>query len=300
MSELKLKSKLISGKDYHEVDLSAFAVPLSLDTDRYNRDLCNFQRHFAVKVQAETVAEQDTVTISCTSENPKFRKNHITLRVGFGLFSKELEGKLIGMNKGETKSFRVGADDVSVCVESVRREVLPELTDEFARSCGIQDIQTAEDIKKHCRFKQYDDILEEPADNAFVELAGKITENSVFQLDERELEASRQLVSALFQSNNVQENDFIDAAQMSESMLKSAVLGESIRTLTDADYAAFIDKKIVATGCTEEEARAKYGRDAYLIEEYDSIFMDTLEAYAFYRLKELGEALTKSQQEEVK
>lgn len=293
MSNLILKSKLIKACDYREVDLSCFAVPLTPDIARYERDLHNFLRRFAKKEETCDIAVDDMVTLSCSSDNKKFQREHITLRVGLGLFSRELEQKLIGMRTGETKEIAVGADTVMVTAEKILREVMPELTDQFAAAIGIDGIRTAEDIHTYCRFKQYDDALEEAADDACAHLASRVINASAFELDREELEITKQFIARIMNFGAGQSEDFpVSVEQMGESALKSAVCGQSIKTLTDEDYEAYLSKKSVALNCSIEAAREKYGMTEYMIDEYNSVFTDTLETYVYRRLKELGEKIS--------
>lgn len=293
MSNLILKSKLIKICDYREVDLSRFAVPLTPDIARYERDLNNFLRRYAKKEEACDVAADDMVMLSCSSDNKKFQREHIALRVGLGLFSREFEQKLIGMRMGETKEITVSADAVTVTAEKILREVLPELTDELAAAIGIDGIKTAEDIRTYCRFKQYDDALEETADDACAHLANRVINASEFDLDQDELETTKQFIAGIMNFGAAQNEEFpVSVDKMSESALKSAVCGQSIKTLTDEDYEEYLRKKSVALNCSIEAAREKYGMTQYIIDEYNSVFMDTLEAYVYRRLKELGEKIS--------
>lgn len=310
MSELKLKSKLISTCDYHSIDLGEFAIPLEANQERYERDLKNFLKTFGKKEEASDIAADDMVTLSCSSENPKFQKEHLTLRIGLGLYSKELEAKIIGMTCGEQKTLTVGADTVTVCIEKVVREIIPELSDELAAKSGIPNVQTADDARTYCRYKQYDKLLEDPADEAFAYLSRNVMENSVFDLDEDELEQSR---AAALQAMNdhsmlggksfdeVSEEEFAAQfgfpkqemhdimLQTGESTLRAAVIGQTITTLQDEDYEAYIAKLSIALQHPAEDVRKDHPVTDYLIETYCDICMDTFEKYALKKLKEVGE-----------
>lgn len=310
MSELKLKSKLNSSCDYRSVDLSEFAIPLEADMERYERDLKNFLKTFAKKEEASNVAADDMVTLSCSSENPKFQKEHLILRIGLGLYSKELEAKLIGMTCGEEKSLTVGQDSVTVSVEKVVREIIPELSDELAAQSGIPDVQTAEDVRTYCRYKQYDRLLEDPADEAFAYLSGKVVEDAVFDLNEDELATAKAAVLRSMDHHSmfggrafdeIPEEEFASQlgcskqewleimTQTGESTLKAAVMGQSLTVLQDEDYEAYIAKLSVALQRPAEEVRKDHPVTNYLIETYCDICMDTFEKYALKKLKEVGE-----------
>lgn len=310
MQELKLKSKLIKAYDYREVDVSRFALPLSTDPKRYERDLFNFRKLFATKEEAEDVMSQDIVTLSCSSENPKFTKKSLTVRVGLGLYSKEFETKIVGMKKGETKSVTVGDDAVEVSVEKIVREIVPELTDELAAKSGIEGIKTVEDAKTYCRFKQYDEEVEDPADDAFAYLAQETLKKSDFELDEEELETARKMMvrsmdgHRLFSGKRfaeVTDEEFSAAfgfskadmiknmEQTGESTVKTALMGQALTTLYDKDYEAYLKKRAVAKEVSVDEIRKEEPEIEYIITAYSEFCMDEFEKYAIRKMKEVGE-----------
>ena len=307
MEQLKLKSKPVNILDYHSIDISQYAIPLKADKERYERDFKNFCKRFAAKEDAADIAPEDMVTISCSSENPKFQKEHITIRVGLGLYSKELEEKLVCMPVGETKTFTVGQDFVTVTVEKSMREIIPELTDEMVSNSGISDIKTVEDAHTYCRYKQYDDALEEPADEAGAYLAGKTLEDSTFELDDGELEAASKIVSEAVnvealskmlnedaESSGTPKQDVSAMVeQMARHTLIAAVYAQSMTVLTEEDYEAYLNKLAVANQKPVEEIRKNHPLVEYLINTYNEYFLDTMEAYVFYKLKEIGESMVR-------
>lgn len=307
MEQLKLKSKPVNILDYHSIDISQYAIPLKADKERYERDFKNFCKRFAAKGDAADIAPEDMVTISCSSENPKFQKEHITIRVGLGLYSKELEEKLVCMPVGETKTFTVGQDFVTVTVEKSMREIIPKLTDEMVSNSGISDIKTVEDACAYCRYKQYDDALEEPADEAGAYLAGKTLEDSTFELDDGELEAASKIVSEAVnvealskmlnedaESSGTPKQDVSAMVeQMARHTLIAAVYAQSMTVLTEEDYEAYLNKLAVANQKPVEEIRKNHPLVEYLINTYNEYFLDTMEAYVFYKLKEIGESMVR-------
>lgn len=315
MPYLLLKSKLLQTCDYRSIDISRFAIPLCEDAAKTQRNLLHFRQQFAKKEEASEIAAHDIVTLSCVSENRKFQKTHLTIRIGLGLYSEELEEKLVGMCIGEERAMHVGEDAVTVTVEKIVRECLPEINDKLAQQCGITGVHTAEDIVTYCRYQQYDRMLEDPADDAFAYLAGKVMEDSVFTLDAEELDCARSMTMRSFESNSafggrkpdeIPEEEFTalfgtDKQTLLESMqavgksnLQVAVLGQVMKEkegglLTGQDYEAYLNKRAVASGHSVEEMKRKHPLTEYLLETYSAFYMDTIEAYVFQKLKEVGE-----------
>lgn len=301
MKELRLNSKLINTCDYHDIDLSEFAIPLQADQARYERDMKNFCKIFATKEEVTEIAPQDMATLSLSSENPKFQKEHITVRVGLGLYSRELEGQLVGMIAGEVKTVTVGKDAVTVTVEKIIREIIPELTDELAARSGIPEVRTAEDARAYCRFKQYDDLLEMPADDACAHLAREQMKRSSFDLDEGELAVAEKIIREMIHFDPADDSEEKEAVVeeffseenicvMIENTLACAVLGQNIKALTDEDYETYIGKLVRAVQRPEEDVRKEHPVTEYLINTYNDQYNNDIERYVFWRLKELGEA----------
>ena len=297
MQQLKLKSEITKSCPFDSIDISAFIVPLKADEARYEQDIKKFCRKFAVKVNADDAAEDDMVTLSCDSENPKFQKKSITLRLGLGLYSKELEEKICGMKAGESRKITAEGDAVTVDLLSCEREIIPPLTDDLALKCADPDIKTAEDIKEYCRFKQYDDIVDEHFDDAYSFFSKELLSRSEFSFKEEEIQASLSEAKKSMSPNaqsNVQGEDFDIAKftqKLAKSMLIAAVLGQEMASVTEEDYEEYLEKTALASECSIEEARRSEPVLEYLIFTYSDIFIEKTEKYVMNRLKREGETL---------
>ena len=302
---LTLKSKLLREADPWQVDLSSFYVSLEVDQQLYERDLQNFLRRFAVTEDAGEVASQDMVTLRCVSENKRFNKDHITIRVGLGLFSRELENQLLGWKKGQRGTVTVKEQPVEVTVESIRREVLPEVDDALAARCGIPGIHTAEDIHAYCKGKQFEEALEEPADEAFAHLMREVCAASEFALDPEETAISRERMAEEMKHNSIfdlPEDTFLEQFGCSkedmmeqmrnsgEAVLKSALLGQAMleragKLATSDDYEAYLTRFLAAGDKTLEQLRKEKPILNYLLDTYSDYFMNEMEELALRRLE---------------
>ena len=309
---IKLKSKLLREGNPFKADISQFMIPLTVDQRLYERDLMNFLRKFATIEDAAEVAPQDMVTLSCTAESPRFCKENITIRIGLGLFSKELENQLIGWRVGQSGTVTAKEQPVNVTVEAIKHEKLPEVDDALAQRCGVEYIKTAKDVQTYCKGKQFDGILEEPLDEAFPYLMRMLIDDSDFALDPAELDFSRELQekqflqSALFKERSF--NDFTDEEftemfgiskeKMFESIkqsgdytLKCALLGQAMlerkgKQPTEEDYKAYLCRFTDVSDLTEEQAADAHPITEYLLDYVAGYFMDKIEALTLRRLKE--------------
>ena len=308
---ISLKSRLLREGDPWQVDISEFMIPLTADQKLYERDLLNFRRKYAAVEDAPEIAAQDMVALTCTAESPRFCKEHLTIRVGLGLFSKELENQLIGWKPGQTGTVTVKGQPVNVTVEAIRRERLPEVDDALAERCGDPYIRTAEDIHAYCRGKQFDNALEGPLDEAFPYLVRKVIEESEFELDPDEETFSQELTVRQFAQSpmlrgkdldSMPEEEFsglygVSKSEMISQMRRSgvytlqcAVLGQAMleragKMPTEADYDAYLSR-FTDMGATEEQVRQEHPVIKYLLEQVGGDFMDELEALTLRRLKE--------------
>ena len=309
---LYLKSKLLKAADPWKVDISQFCIPLTVNEALYEKDLLNFRRRFATTEEVGEVAALDMVTLTCDSENKRFCKEHITIRIGMGLFSKELETALIGWRVGQMGTVTAKGQSVCVTVESIRREILPEVDDALAERCGIAGIQTAQDIHKYCKGKQFASELEGPADEANAYLSRTVLETSEFDLDAQELAFSQEkMVKELFNNPMFKDGGFenmpvetfrelfgCEKEELIASMrvsgdlvLKSALLGQEMleqagKLYTMADYDAYICRHVGVEGKDEAQVRQEKPLVSYVMDMYADHFMNEMEELSLRRLQE--------------
>lgn len=313
MSEyLYLKSRLLSAADPWQVDISQFRIPLTVNEALYEKDLLNFRRRYAVVEEADEIALQDMVTLTCQSDNKRFCKEHITIRIGMGLFSKELETQLIGRKKGQVGTVTVKGQQVCVAVEAIRRENLPMVDDALAQRCGIPGIRTAQDIHTYCKGKQFEQELEDALDEANAHVSRWVLEASRYDLDARELAfAQDKMVQALYSNSmfadggfeSMPDEDFrerfgCEKEELVENMrasgimvLQSALLGQAMleaagKLRTMADYDAYIGRHTGVGGKAEALVRQENPVVGYIMDEYADHFMNEMEELTLRRLRE--------------
>ncbi|NTU89754.1 MAG: trigger factor [Actinobacteria bacterium] len=104
-------------------------------------------------VEGRPVQDGDTVAIKMESEKEGEKVDALTFdernfELGKDYMPKEFDENLIGMNIGETKKFDITFDGDSaqtsceVTINSIRTKLLPEVNDEFAQTCGFDDLAT--------------------------------------------------------------------------------------------------------------------------------------------------------------
>ncbi|MBR4331901.1 MAG: hypothetical protein IKP72_04430 [Clostridia bacterium] len=83
----------------------------------------------------------DTAVLKTESTLPKFNKDRVTVTLGRGLYSKELENSLIGKAAGETVSTVIQEQPVMAQILELKRKQIPGPTDEMVQALQAKDFQ---------------------------------------------------------------------------------------------------------------------------------------------------------------
>ena len=83
----------------------------------------------------------DTAVLKTESTLPKFNKDRVTVTLGRGLYSKELENSLIGKAAGETVSTVIQEQPVMAQILELKRKQTPDPTDEMVQALQAKDFQ---------------------------------------------------------------------------------------------------------------------------------------------------------------
>ncbi len=314
MSEyIVMKSKAISVYDYKKVDISQFIPEFKVDEKQLEKDITRMLSAYGKKISAETVAPNDQIELSCVSENPKFNKEKVFVLVGKGLYSRELEEKITGLNRNEEKEITVGGDKVKVCVRNIIHTELPELNDENVSSFGIEGVNTVSDFRRYCIDKQLVRFLDddENPDMAVACISNTVMDNSEFQLDEAELKAvdaenlkriEKIVTEQGFSLEDINDDTYIESigstfAEFKDLMekislmeLKSAVAGytllsEKNELFTVKDYDECIERRAVSYGISTEQARNEYSVTYFAIEMYAEYHIKLLDDFVAETIK---------------
>lgn len=214
-----VKSKAIRIFDFHDIDVGQYAEPFSMSEEELEGKLKKLLLRHAETIDADMIEADDIVTIDTVSETPRFNKKGVQLKAGRGLYSRELEAELMGMRVGEEKAVTIPEGEVTVTVISVKRKVLPELTDEIAASLGIDGVNTVAGLKNHIEDEARAQYVEDVTEGIAVAVSNELNERSEFELDPDELETVR-----------------AEGKSMADDMLRSS--GLDPETATDEEVTA--------------------------------------------------------------
>ena len=221
------RSKAIDIFDYREIELSQYAEPFSMDETELAERLDKVRARHAVMAEAKTVENDDFVTLDAASKISRFQKTGITVRVGKGLYSRELEAAMLGMTVGEERVIALPDAEARLTVRSIRRRILPELRDETVASWQLGGVETVEQLIEQVKAEARAQYVTDMAEAVEVEVCSEACSRSTFALDPEEL---REVET--------------EGQAMAEDMLRSAGL----------DPAAASDEEVMAvSGRTKQE-----------------------------------------------
>ena len=250
------RSKAVKICDFRTIDPGAYAPPFEMSDEELNESIEKLLKRHSAMTDADSVKADDIVTIDVSSELPKFNKKALSLRVGRGLYSPELEERLIGMRPGEETALVIDGAEVKAALLFAKRRVLPALTDETVSSLGIEGVDTVEALKAHLIGEARREYVEDMAEAVAVEVSNEANAQSEFKLDEDELNeviaegramandmlasagldpesASDDEVLAVMGRTKQEHYDFID--EISAGSLKSTAIGAAMMERDDEE-----------------------------------------------------------------
>lgn len=288
---IQLKSRALEVFDFRRVDISSFITGFVPSEDQLKKDLNRVLKRYGRREDVSRVSGGDTVVLSCYSEDPKYRKEDLTVIAGRGLFSRELENQLIGLEKEKEYVLSAGGTPVTLQISRITRTTLPELTDENAASFGMEGITCAADLRRWCIKRQVETFLleNEKADEAAAYVWQETAKRSRILRDPEELA----LVSAYADGKirdlpPVEDADDIDMEQIRQifiSELDLAAVGEALmeqdgKCLTKEDYEAYISRLEEAyPDRTRAQLRERHSMFDYAREQYADYLAQRIDGY---------------------
>ena len=243
-------------------------------------------------VEARAVEDGDTVVLDIErkdAEGKPDRHEDVSLELGSPANPPGFDAQLLGLNSGETKSFTIrfpedyavkemaNTDvDYTVTVKDIRRKVLPELDDEFAKDLGafeslgaLRDRVRADlqqESEEHARQHLRTDVLKQLSDRVTFDLPPSLVEREM----DRRIE---EFASRLMQQNVDPRQAGIDWGQFRESQREPArasvasalALDEIARreglTVSAEDVDKEIERFAVRAGRTPAALRAQLEKE---------------------------------------
>ncbi|OBA06121.1 hypothetical protein A9P44_04195 [Paenibacillus polymyxa] len=151
MLKQRLKSSIISEPDFRQMDLNPEWLQYSIDKHAVEEELQRIQKKHRQLVEVNDVQNGDSVTLNLTSGEKKYNRENLTISIGLGLFSKELEEQLIGRRSQDTADLNVQGHEVHVQIVRIVRSIVPPWTDAMAAEEQIDGVSTFEELKAYIK-----------------------------------------------------------------------------------------------------------------------------------------------------
>lgn len=183
--ESMYRSKLIKLANYKDFEIEEEMYGGSLKSEEIEEELQKKAKANLITKEAETVKKGDVVVLSLQSDFEKFNRKDLPLNVGLGMFDAELEEKIVGMKKYESKTLQLNKGKIKVDISNITRRSIPEITDEFIKSLNIDGVVTVDEYKNKLI---QDDLREKKMETIPFQAMGYLVENSEFNIIEKDLE----------------------------------------------------------------------------------------------------------------
>ena len=118
------------------------SIPTDVELKELARKAIVREQIVLLPLPAEEKAQTgDTAVLRTESALPKFNKDRVTVTLGRGLYSRELESSLIGKTTGETVSTVIQEQPVKAQILELKRKQTPAPTDEMVQALQAKDFQ---------------------------------------------------------------------------------------------------------------------------------------------------------------
>jgi trigger factor len=271
-------------------------------------------------VEGRPVTDGDTVVLDLDRTGPDGQVDHhddVTVQLGAAGNPPGFDEALLGMNAGDTRTFTIQfpetypapdlaktAQTYAVALKDIRRRVLPELDDEFAKDVGAFESLAA------LRDRVVADLKEEATDNAkhqvrtqlLTQLSKRVTFELPTSLVEREMDRRLEELARQLKAENVDpRNAGIDWGQFREAQREPArgavasalALDEIARreglTVAGEDVDKEIERFAMRAGRTPAALRAQLEKEGGIPRLYSGLRREKAVDLALSRAKMAGE-----------
>lgn len=190
-------SKLEKIFDFHQVDYTRAIESFEIDQNRLEKDLQLMRKRHMKKINAIKIEAGDYVLLNSHSLEKRFQKSNITVIVGKGMFHKELELSLIGLEVGNKKTIVIDDHQVNIEILKIDRMVLPVLDDEDIQKWEITNVSSYQELNDYLINEQFQDYLEDTISNVSMYVENESIQRSIFDLDPLDIKRQKQIGHAV-------------------------------------------------------------------------------------------------------
>ena len=156
-----MKSYLLNDCNPESVDLSSCLKPVVADEEAVEAELTRAALAHTRWEPCQTAAGGDMAVCRLASSLSRYNKERVRFIAGSGLFQKDLEQAVIGMQPGSRRTVSLPDGDVALELLEVSRRVVPPVDDTIVRALGIDGISTVSDYRSLLRRRQREETAQD-------------------------------------------------------------------------------------------------------------------------------------------
>lgn len=301
------KSTVDKVYDYKSVNVSSEQLKIKIDKKIVEKELNKLAKKYAETVEADdAIRKGDQVIAKMESNQEKFNKENVPVAVGIGLFNKSLEDKLIGMKKNESNTFNFDGITVTVKILSIKRKIIPNVTDEMVKEQKIEGVNTVEEYKKYCYNQEVSKEKGKSFDTIYPMVRDEVVRRSEFTLFDEDIEKlleveldrcrvlskkeglifeemTREQLMIRVPAGSIEEFKTFLRKDFNE-VLKWALIGKKIAdgekvTFNETTYNELMAELAAKDGMDMKTEKEEYPFLKYLVNRYGKYFMDKIKEY---------------------
>lgn len=295
------KSKLTRLADFKEMDISKEMANVEMDPMEIQKSLTKIVKKYVVMKDADSVQKGDFVTVDLKSDEKRYNKIDVPINIGSGLFDLEFETNVVDIKKGENRDIKINGFDVNVTVKSIKRRVVPEITDEMIMDLHIEGISTVNDYKnyiveKASKEKNFEIITTKAIDYVIEQSEFIISEEDVSTLYPEEMkgkeafcELQNTTLEELFaKPQGLSLEEFMEREKVNCVMyIKLMLIGmeyakEDKTEYNEATYKEYIENFSKGKGISIDKAQSLFSYIRYMYIQYMSLVYDRIYTHYNY------------------
>jgi|GEM_PF-1091667 len=182
------KSKLVKAFDFRDAKVSEELLAIELDVKDILKQLSNIAKKNAATIEPDDcVKPEDMILLEMESTLEKYNKKNVPISVGMGLFNKKFEEQLVGAKKGEVITINVDEHAVKAKVLSIKRRIIPPLTDELIVKENMEGINSVAELKDYLYNEKVSQLINERSYSLNYEVLQQVAAQSEYQVAEEDV-----------------------------------------------------------------------------------------------------------------
>ena len=136
--------------DFRQISVPEKLLELKVSQEAVDRELAGTaDRFMTIEPVEDEITTGDIVAVELPDEAEESGNKTVQINMGLGFYDEELEAGLMGLRKGAQKDIPVAGKLVPVCVISVKRRMVPPLTDALIQRLNLEGVSNVEDYRDY-------------------------------------------------------------------------------------------------------------------------------------------------------